>query len=60
MMLNNAVGVAENFAYDVRSIVLTIILVTVMFALPFLLKKKISPILLIVISAVLGIVIYGI
>ena len=60
MMLNNAIGVAENFAYDVRSIVLTIILAAVMFALPFLLKKKVSPIILIVISAVCGIVIYGI
>ena len=60
MMLNNAVGVAENFAYDVRSIVLTIILTTIMYELPFLLKKKVSPIMLIVISAVCGIVIYGI
>ena len=60
MMLNNTVCFAENFAYDVRSIVLAITLATVMFALPFLLKKKVSPIILMIISAVCGIVIYGI
>lgn len=59
MILNNAAGLTENFAYDIKAIILTVILATAMFASKPVLKKKISPIMLIVISAVCGIIVYG-
>ncbi len=59
MMLNNAIGLTENFAYDVRAISLTVVLAGIMFASKPLLKKKVSPIMLIVISAALGMVVYS-
>lgn len=59
MILNNAAGLAENFAYDIKAIILTVVLATAMFASKPVLKKKISPIMLIVISAVCGIIVYG-
>ena len=60
MVVNNAFGVTENFAYDIKAIILTAILAVAMFASKPVLKKKISPIMLIVMAAVGGMIVYGI
>ena len=59
MILNNAIGLTNNFNYDIKAIILTVILAVIMFASKPILKKKISPIVLIIVSAVCGIVVYG-
>ena len=59
MMLNNCFHWKSGFALDWKPLVLTIILSGIMFGSKPLFKKKTSPILLIVISAVLGIIVYG-
>ena len=46
--------------FDVRAIIITIILAAIMWGSKPILKKKISPIMLIVVSAGLGIIVYGI
>jgi len=46
--------------FDMRATTITVVLVAIMWGAKPLLKKKISPILLIALSAVLGIVVYGI
>ncbi|MDO5145846.1 MAG: chromate transporter [Eubacteriales bacterium] len=60
MILNNALGLTKNFAYDGRSIFLTLLLGTIMFASKPVLKKQISPITLIIIAAFCGAFVYGI
>lgn len=59
MILNNALPLSSGFAAEWQAIVLTVILLAVQFGSKPVLKKKVSPILLILISAVLGIVVYG-
>ena len=60
MILNNCFHLKDGFTFDWKSIALTAVLGAVMFGSKPVLKKKTSPILLIVISAVLGVVMYGI
>lgn len=60
MILNNAFGITAGVAFETKAIILTFILALIMFASKPVLKKKVSPIMLIVISAVLGIAFYGI
>jgi len=61
MILNNAFGIAAaGFAFDWKAAVLTFILAAIMFGSRPVFKKKVSPITLIVISAALGIAMYGI
>lgn len=60
MILNNAIGITTGFVFEAKAIVLTLILATIMFASNPVLKRKVSPIMLIIISAVCGILIYGI
>ncbi len=60
MTLNNAFGPAVGSPIAWKNVLLTGILAAVMFVPKFILKKKVSPILLIVISAVLGAAAYGI
>lgn len=60
MILNNAFCITTGFNFETKAIVLTVILASIMFASKPVLKKKVSPIMLIIISAVCGIVIYGI
>ncbi|MEE1086484.1 MAG: chromate transporter [Schaedlerella sp.] len=59
MVINNAVGLTNNFKYDIKAIILTVILAVIMFASKHILKKKVSPIVLIIVSAFCGIVVYG-
>lgn len=60
MMLTNALGSTEDSIYDIKAIILTAVLAIVMFASKPMRKRKISPIMLIVIAAFLGMAIYGI
>ena len=59
MMLSNAVGLEAGFVPDAVAIVLTVVLAAVMFG-PRLFGKKMSPLVLIAVAAVLGIIAYGI
>jgi len=59
MVMNNAFGITKNFSYDIKTIILTVVLATIMFASKPVLKKKVSPIMLILISAFCGIIVYG-
>ena len=60
MILHNCVMFETKVSVSVRAILLTIIIVGVKVAYKHLKKKKISPILLIAISAISGIIVYGI
>lgn len=60
MVLRNCFGTISAIKVNVQAIVLTVILVASMFGYKHLAKKKLSPILLIIISAAAGMVIYGI
>ena len=57
MVLRNCFGMITDISIDFRAIIITAILVAAMFGYRFMLKKKLSPIMLIAISAVLGIII---
>lgn len=62
MLLNNFLGVSTLFGginIDVRGIVIFALLVCIALFAKFIIKKKVSPIIMIVFSAVLGIVFYG-
>lgn len=60
MILNNAFGFMDGLSFDAKAAILTAILATAVFGSKPVFKKKISPIMLIAVSAVLGIVIYEI
>ena len=60
MILNNCFSLKSGFTFDWKTLLLTFVLGGIMFGSKPLLKKKVSPILLIVISAMLGIVMYGV
>lgn len=59
MVLNHCFGLKDGFAFDWKALLLTAVLGAVMFGAKPLTGKKPSPVLLIVLSAVLGIVFYG-
>jgi len=58
MILRNCFGTVSAIAPDLRAIITTALLAAAMLLWKFIFKKKLSPIMLIAISAVLGIVIY--
>lgn len=60
MLLNNCMPVAENYAINAKSTVIALVLITILLGSRHLLKKKLSPIMLILISACLGIAAYGV
>ena len=60
MVLSNCFGTISAIKVNVQAIILTAILVVSMFGYKHFAKKKLSPILLIIISAAAGMVIYGI
>ena len=60
MTINNCFSFADSTSINIRAIIIAVLLITVMFGAKIIVKKKISSIMLIVISACLGIVIYGI
>ena len=60
MVLGNCLGTVSDISVNVRALVMTAILAVVMWGYKHFMKKKLSPILLIAISAVAGIIVYGI
>ncbi len=60
MICKNALPIMPDTSFSIKSFVLTIVLLGLMFGSKKMLKKKISPIMLIVISAVLGAIIFAI
>ena len=60
MVLGNCLGSIHAFKVNVQALIITALLVVTMFAYKHFAKKKLSPILLIVISAAAGILVYGV
>lgn len=60
MIVNNVMNIRAENGFELKALILTVVLAAVMFLPKPILKKKVSPIILIVISAVLGIMVYGI
>ena len=60
MVLRNCFGTISAIQVNMQAIIITALLVASMFCYKHFAKKKLSPILLIVISAVAGMVVYGI
>lgn len=60
MVLSNCFGKVSAFHLDLRAIVISVLLLTFLLAYRHFRKKKLPPILLILISAVCGIIAYGI
>ena len=59
MVLGNCFGTIFAVKVNVQSIIITALLFASMFGYKQFKKKKLSPIMLIVISALMGIVVYG-
>ena len=60
MVVSNCLGSVSVISVNMQAIIITAVLITSMFGYKHFKKKKLSPILLIVLSAVAGMVIYGI
>ena len=60
MVFNSCLGAVNNIKVDCNAIVMIGVLVGVILGYKYIAKKKLSPIMLIVISAFAGIVVYGI
>ena len=60
MVLNNCFGTITSIKADIQAIIITALLAASMFGYKYFVMKKLSPILLIVISAIAGAVVYGI
>lgn len=59
MILGNLTGPAESAVVDLPSVILTALLGGILLAVKKIRKKKLSPIATIIVSAVLGMVVYG-
>ena len=55
MVVSNCVTIKENIAVDVKAVCIMLILLGTMFAYKKITKKDFSPIMLIMVSAILGI-----
>ena len=60
MVAGNCFGKVSNIKVNWQAIIITVMLVTVVVGHKLIFKKKISPIMLIVVSAVLGMVVYAV
>ena len=60
MVLSNCFGVISAIKVNVQAIILTAVLVASRFGYKRFAKKKLSPIVLIIVSAIAGVVVYGI
>ena len=60
MVLTNCLGAVTAIKVDVRALIITAILIVAIFGYKHFVKKKLPPILLIIISAIAGVVVYGI
>ena len=60
MVIGNCLGTAGNARIDLRALIMTAILAGSMLGCKLLAKKKLSPIMLIIIAAMAGMIVYGI
>jgi len=60
MMVGNCVGMINNLTVSVQAIIITVILVLLIMIYKRIAKKKMSPIMLIVLSAAIGMIVYGV
>lgn len=60
MIFSNCFGNLSAVKVNVQAVIVTILLLLSMFAYKKAAKRKLSPIMLIILSAVIGIVVYGI
>ena len=60
MVFGNCFGAISALRINLRAVIVTAILVASMFGYKHFKKKKLSPILLIVIAAMVGVMVYGI
>ena len=60
MMIGNCMGTVKDIKVNIQAIIISIILLLFMLGYKHMSKKKLSPIVLIVISAMVGIVVYGV
>ena len=59
MILGNLITLSHKVSVKTQPLILTIILAAIVLGVKVIKKKKVSPIMTIIISAVLGVVIYG-
>jgi chromate transporter len=59
MILGNLITLSHKVSVKTQPLILTIILAAILLGVKVIKKKKVSPIMTIIISAVLGVVIYG-
>ena len=60
MTVNNCIAISSYIAINTRALIITVVLALVYFGTRKVLKNKMSPIMIIVLSACLGMVVYGI
>lgn len=60
MIIKNCIFSGGNIAFDISAIIITACLFAIMLGVKLIFKKKLSPITLIIISAILGIIVYSI
>ena len=60
MVIHNMLPMADGTVFDIRGIIMTVLLVAMMLLYPKFTKKKLSSIALILFAAVLGMVVFGI
>jgi chromate transporter len=60
MVLGNCFGTIADLSLNIQSIIITVVLAAAMIGYRHIAKKKLSPILLIVLSAAAGIAVYGV
>ena len=60
MVLGNCLGAFSAIKVNMHAIIITALLLAVIFGYKYFVKKKLSPIILIIVSAIAGVVVYGI
>lgn len=58
MIFKNCFGTLQNIVIDAKAIIITILLIVLMYGYKYFKKKKLSPIALIIFSAILGIILF--
>ena len=60
MVISNCCSIASEVMLNVRAVMITALLTVISMGYKYFKKRKIAPIMLIVISAIAGVVVYGI
>lgn len=58
MIINNCFHISAERIFDIKALIITAVLALILIVIKYVFKKKLSPILLILISAAMGIVVY--